>query len=199
MSDKDFNRYDSVLKEAHKLKHMSVNVGALRGGGNEEYLEMIAMVNEYGAHIRPKNSQWLTIPTKLAGNRSAREIEGLFIPHGKHFLAKTNAGGGLDIYFWLKKSVDIPERSYLRSAFDEHWRNTWAVQVEFDASKLLVGEMTADELYKDLGRVMTNDVQRAIAMAGPENAPATVSRKGKNNPLIDTGGLYRAISWVVSK
>lgn len=194
---KDFNKYGRVIKEVHALKHMSVNVGALRSSGDGDYLEMIAMVNEYGAHIKPKNSQWLTIPTKLAGKRSAREIEGLFIPHGKHFLAKTNVNGGLDIYFWLKKSVDVPERSYFRATFDKHWRSNWADQVQFDGSKMLVGEMTAKELYEDLGRVMTKDVQKAIATASPKNSPATVARKGRNNPLIDTGGLYRAISWVV--
>lgn len=199
MTEKDFNSYGPVIEEMHKLSHMSVSVGVFNGKGDEDYLEMIAMVNEYGTHIFPRKAKWLTIPTKLAGKRSAREIEGLFVPKGKHCLAKTNSSGGLDVYFWLKKSVVIPERSYFRSTYDQKLTTDWEERMMYDASKISVGEMTAKELYEDLGRLMVKDVQATIAKTGPGNAPATIERKGKNNPLIDTGGLYRAISWVVDE
>lgn len=201
MPDKDFNNFERPIRELHKLSKMQVRVGALKAGdGNSEsFLEMIAMVNEYGAHIVPKKAQALTIPTKLAKGRKASEIPGLFRPKGRDFLAKSNGAGGVDVYFWLRKSVDIPERSFLRNTYDQHIKSNWTDLVGVDVSKIVVGEMTAKELYDDLGRQMVKDVQRAMEKVTPGNAPLTVANKGKNKPLFDTGALYRSISWVVDE
>ncbi|WP_338230792.1 hypothetical protein [Lactiplantibacillus paraxiangfangensis] len=201
MPSEDFNRLERPTSELKKLGGMSVHVGALKAasGNSESFIEMIAMVNEYGAHIHPKNGQWLTIPTKLADGRKASEIEGLFKPKNHNILAKSNGQGGLDVYFILKKQVDIPERSFMRNTFDQNIKSKWTDRVKFDISKILVGEMRAKELYIDLGRQMVKDVQRAMVKASPSNAPLTIANKGKDKPLFDTGALYRSISWVVEE
>lgn len=196
---KDINSIDRILVEYRKLNHLTVRVGALRAsnGHSEQQMEMIAMANEYGVpHITPVHGQWLTIPTKLAGSQSARQIDGLFKPHGKNVLAKANGNGGLDVYFVLVKQIIIPKRPFLTSTFTNKFESSWFELAEVNISKVGVGEMTAHECMADIGRHMARDVQARIAsMHSPHNAPATIARKGKDNPLIDTGALYRSISW----
>ncbi len=45
------------------------------------------------------------------------------------------------------------------------------------------------------------DAIRAYIDAGvpPPNAPATAARKGFNKPLVDTGELYHAFTWVIGR
>ncbi|WP_203642971.1 hypothetical protein [Levilactobacillus andaensis] len=195
----DFNDADGILREFRKLNNLTVRVGALKAtdGHSEQHMEMIAMANENGVpHIRPVHGQWLTIPTKLAGDHSAREIDGLFKPHGKNVLVKANGNGGLDIYFILKKEITVPKRPFLSGTFIRKFETSWFELAKVEISKLSVGEMTAREVMASMGRRMARDVQATIsAMKSPANAPATIERKGKDNPLIDTGALYRSISW----
>lgn len=99
--------------------------------------------------------------------------------------------------FYLKTSVDIPKRSFLRTTFDEKEAGDWTERVGQCLDKMMDGDMTAKELYNDLGRLMVKDVQRAIYKATPGNSPLTIARKGKDTPLLDTGALYRSIDWVV--
>jgi len=49
------------------------------------------------------------------------------------------------------------------------------------------------------GMVAANAAKRLIGQSPPlaPNAPSTIARKGSNAPLIDTGQLRRAITWVV--
>lgn len=196
---RDFNDLDRIIREYRKLNHITVRVGALKANGDrsEQQMEMIAMANEYGVpHITPVHGQWLTIPTELAGNHSAREIDGLFKPHGKNVLAKANGRGGLDVYFVLKKEITIPKRPFLSSTFIRKFETSWAELATVEIAKLGVGEMTAHEVMASIGRRMSRDVQATIsAMRSPHDSPATIARKGKDNPLIDTGALYRSISW----
>lgn len=195
----DFDDVGKIIREMRKLNRITICVGALKpvGGASEAHMEMIAMANEFGVpHIRPRNGKWLTIPTKLAGAMGAREIDGLFKPRGKNFLAKKNGSGGFDIYFWLKKEVTVPKRSFLGDTFTEKIGTSWLDKATVEISRVSVGEIRARECMDSIGRLMARDVQARIAtMSTPPNAPATIERKGKDNPLIDTGALYRSINW----
>lgn len=201
MSD-DHDDLTRVIKEFKKLDDYSVKVGALNanGGRSDEFMEMIAMVNEFGAHIKAKNHKYLTIPTKEAGTRKAREIPNLFFHWTKQNHLPTlcqNVNGTVKIMFYLKTEVDIPKRSYLRTTFDEKESTDWNERVGIDLNKMMDDDMTAKELYADLGRLMVKDVQRAIYKATPPNSPLTIARKGKDTPLRDTGALFRSIDWAV--
>lgn len=198
----DFNDLDRVISEFKKLSRLQVRVGALHTGGgrSDDFMEMIAMANEFGVHIRAKNHKYLTIPTKEAGKRKAREIPNLFFHYTKQNHYPTLAvqdGNGVKIMFYLKTDVKIPERSFLRTAFDQHESTDWNERIGKDLEKMMDGDMTAIELYNDLGRLMVKDVQRAIAKAEPGNSPLTIARKGKDSPLQDTGALFRSIDWTV--
>lgn len=92
---------------------------------------------------------------------------------------------------------NIPERSFLRvplrAAQDElagHFRRLMP--------KVARGEMTIMQALDQIGARAASIPQEAIqAGIAPPNAPSTVRQKGSSNPLIDTGAMRQAITWVI--
>lgn len=198
----DFNDMDRILKQLHLLPTMQVVVGAIVSQPNkdEDYMEMIAMVNEHGADIKPKNGKYLTIPTPNAGKHKASDFDGLFFhmtKQGKPSLAIKD-GNSIKVMFLLSKGVHIPQRSFLRTTFDEHINDDWDAAVGEDVQEIFEGTKTAKELYEHLGRLMVNEVQKKVStFSNPHNSDITVQNKGRDDPLKDTGALYRAIGYKV--
>lgn len=96
-----------------------------------------------------------------------------------------------------KGSINIPERSFLRSTFDEK-SDKWFDFVKKQIPKLLNGNMNARTICERLGTRMVADVQKKITeIKVPPNAPSTIAQKGSSNPLIDTGGLRARITYKV--
>ncbi len=99
----------------------------------------------------------------------------------------------------------IPERSFLRSAFDEN-REKISKALERELLKIVddaVREGSTRLVYRALGRVgarVTGMVQAKIRN-GPfvPNAPMTIARKKSDKPLIDTGRLRQSIDFEVRK
>ncbi|WP_333604316.1 hypothetical protein [Lactobacillus acetotolerans] len=195
----EVNKLPEIIRELRDLDKYRVEAGVLLdvGGKGLVFLQMIATVNEFGTQIKAKNGGSLAIPTKLAkGKRPADFGNKLFIPKGKSVLAMSN-GTGLDVYFILRKSVNIPERSFLRTAIDNHLDKLTDL-VAHGIQEIIAGNMTAMELYKRLGdalklRIKANIVEKM----NPHNAPLTIANKGKDDPLVDTGSLLKSISYRV--
>ena len=63
--------------------------------------------------------------------------------------------------------------------------------------QVMQGKMTKEVALDRLGLKMVGEIQRAITVgyfgAYPENAPATIRKKGSETPLVDTGQLRSAI------
>lgn len=198
----DFDNMKFIIREMHKLNQMQVVCGVLNipKGKDEDYLEMIAMVNENGADIVPKRTKYLTIPTPAAGKHKASDFDGLFFymtKSGKPSLAMID-NGTVKVMFMLSKHVKIPKRPFFRSSFDNKANTEWADAIIGDVDKIMACEMTANELYQHVGRLMVNDVEAKIStMTNPGNAEITKARKGKDDPLKDTGTLYRSIGYKV--
>ncbi len=185
----------TMRKELKKANKHSVEIGVF--GSDDSFLAMLANVHEYGVTIKP-HGQWLTIPTKAAGGRTARDFgRELFRPHGKNVLAVSRGNGQIEVMFILKKSVTIPERSFIRSTFDE--RNAeWSRFFDDQLQLLIAGRLTADQVFDRLGQKMVADVQDKIRkISSPANAAITRENKGSSNPLVDTGRLSQAISYKV--
>jgi hypothetical protein len=62
-----------------------------------------------------------------------------------------------------------------------------------------IGEVTAVQaLQEAAGQVAQTAIQKAIIdLDTPPNAPATIAAKGSSNPLVDTGHLKNAVTFVV--
>jgi hypothetical protein len=112
-----------------KLGRREIKVGVF-GEDNYQYpndadLVTIAYVHEFGTTIRPRSAQWLTIPLiPAAKNKRASDFgDTLFFyqPKGKDyaFLAR-KIGNNTENVFILMKEVTIPERSFLRTGFDQN-------------------------------------------------------------------------------
>lgn len=96
-----------------------------------------------------------------------------------------------------QSEIVIPERSFIRSAFDENEKK-WTKFAAKHIPKLLKGQMTARAIYELLGTKMVADIQQKITdLDTPPNAPATIAAKKSSNPLIDTGGLRMRVTYRV--
>lgn len=183
-----------LLRElgAHKIK-----VGVFGEDGSE--LVTIARANEFGVTIKPKNGKYLTIPSKLAKGKGAREFQDLrFVPtkNGGLLVKDTVKRGGQvrsDIYFYLVKEVTIPERSFIRAGFDNN--------VDFMMNKIkqymnmvIAGRLSADTFLNMIGMEWAGKMQLHLRnLSSPPNAAITKENKGSSNPLVNTGRLVGAI------
>lgn len=96
-----------------------------------------------------------------------------------------------------KGSIVIPERSFLRSTFDEK-QNDWFKFVHKRIPRLIDGDVDARQLLELLGTKMVSDIQKKIKdLDDPPNAMSTIAQKGSSSPLIDTGGLRKRVTYRV--
>lgn len=199
----DTRNMDRLMKEFKELNSRSLEIGIF--GSDDSFMAMIANVHEFGMTIKPKG-KFLTIPTREAGDRKARDIPDLFKPKGVMALAvedKRKRGRNKDgfiIMFWLVKKVNIPERSFVRTTFDEN-QTIWEEFFLKRLDKIIAGEMTAENLYQQLGAKIASDVQEKItSLKSPGKSELTLQRDpNKTNPLINTGRLRQAVTWKVVK
>lgn len=92
----------------------------------------------------------------------------------------------------------IPERSFIRSTFDEN-RKDYERQMQADARTLGQGG-DADLILNRAGLRATADIQKKITeLRDPPNAPATIARKGSSNPLIDSSRMRQSVNYEIKK
>lgn len=94
----------------------------------------------------------------------------------------------------------IPERSFLRSTFDEK-RNTYERMLTKGLEMAIDRAGDFDAVHNALelvGERAKRDVQRKIrTLDTPPNATRTIKQKGVDNPLIDTGRMRQSIDYEV--
>ncbi|MGY4689342.1 hypothetical protein [Salibacterium sp. K-3] len=196
---KDNNNLPKLIKSLRDLQSMSVEVGVF--GEDDSHMLMIARVHEFGVDIKPKQSQYLTIPAHpKAHGKSAGDFSNLFFietDDGSKLLAREKGKDQIEVYFVLVKSVTIPERSYVRSTYDEKEKEMAA-----NMEKLLQGvvdfNITPKQAYDRIGAWLVSAIQEKIRnIKSPPNANTTKEAKGSSNPLVDTGRLRQSITWKV--
>ena len=90
-----------------------------------------------------------------------------------------------------------PERSFMRSTADKK-QKAWLKLAERIQGQVMGGKISLKKGLGLLGFQMKADIQAAItAKKDPPNSPATIARKGVDNPLIDTGQMRQAIDFEV--
>ena len=91
----------------------------------------------------------------------------------------------------------IPERSYLRSTYDEN-RRKYEQMILQGAQNSTKGKETPKQAAFKTGETMRADVIKRIkAGIPPELSQRTIDKKGSSVPLIDTGQLVASITTVV--
>ncbi|MEY9979692.1 hypothetical protein [Lysinibacillus sp. RC79] len=98
-----------------------------------------------------------------------------------------------------KANINIPERSFMRSTFNEK-QDAWTKFVKQQLPLVLESKLDARTLCERLGALMVGDIQEKLTkLKSPANAPSTIAQKRSSNPLIDTGGLRQRITYRVVK
>lgn len=93
------------------------------------------------------------------------------------------------------KYIKIPERSFLRSGFDEN-NDRIIKNTERAIGLVLDGKMSVDDMLDLYGQQFATAIKTYIRdLSTPENHPYTVKQKGGSNPLIETGSLLLSITW----
>ena len=92
----------------------------------------------------------------------------------------------------------MPQRSFLRSAYDENLPMIDKM-IQRVAHGAVFG-LGTNAALNQLGNVVQGMVQRKI-VDGPfvPNSPATIKRKKSSKPLIDTGHLRQSIRYVIER
>lgn len=194
---KDKSRIPSLLRELRYIHTHKVRVGVF--GEEGSWIVMVASVHEFGATIRPKRARALTIPLKPeVRNKRARDVPGLFRPKGTKVLARKKGRRGIEVLYYLAAKVEIPERSYLRSSFDEEKANINQL-VQKMLAQVYAGKLSGEQMLNRLGLYMQSKVQAKIRSINPPKSELTRTVEGpsKNKALIDTGRLLQSITYQV--
>lgn len=162
----EYNHIPTMLHEIAYLNEHAVAVGIL----DDDFLIMIAQVNNDGTIIHAKGNGYLMIPVKDNGKVTS---------------------------FVRKRSVTIPARHFLERTLDNfvQARQTYMADMMVD---LADGQISAEALLNRLGEYTVKEMKLEIAaFANPKNAPLTIHNKGKDDPLVDTGKLHDSIAYKI--
>lgn len=170
---KDKNNIPKYIDMLEELTSTVIEVGIF-GKDGERYEDgtpilLIANVNEFGLNISV-----------------TPEMRAYLHGQGLHLRNST-------------REIRIPERSYIRSGFDDRekkFRKTANKLLE----QVLMQEIRLDTFFKTLGEYIVGELQDYMTdIRTPPNHPFTIAQKGSSNPLIDTGRLRQAITFRVVK
>lgn len=195
----DINHIPDLLHELAILEQAEIHVGIF--GEDQPQLAMIATVQEYGMTIHPKQAQYLTVPMtrEAALAESARDFPDLhYFDRGDQPPLLVRYGeDSVEPMYMLLKEVHIPERSFMRSTFDEkHEELVDDIGDDFD--RLLAGDITAKNLLDRAGQRMVRAIVEQIeSITDPPLSPLTAAAKRSTKPLEDIGTLKRSITYKV--
>lgn len=91
----------------------------------------------------------------------------------------------------------IPERSFLRVPLSAEQRR-FAETFRRMTPAVIHGKAPMRQMLTMVGEQAAGVAKEAISAGiNPPNAPSTVKRKGSSTPLVDTGALRQAITYVI--
>lgn len=162
----EYNHIPTMLHEIAYLNEHAVAVGILE----DDFLIMIAQVNNDGTIIHAKGNGYLMIPVKENGKVAS---------------------------FVRKRSVTIPARHFLERTLDNYAQVRTDYMADRMAD-LQDGTTSGHAILDELGRMTVRQMKNEIAaFANPKNAPLTIHNKGKDDPLVDTGKLHDSIAYKI--
>lgn len=95
---------------------------------------------------------------------------------------------------------DIPARPWLAIAFDQQRQALTDMGTKLLGKVILEG-MRLEQALGLMGAKLSAEAKKVITIGGQlaPNAPATIEAKGSDRPLVDTGRLVNANTWVIDK
>jgi len=95
---------------------------------------------------------------------------------------------------------NIPERSWMRSTFDE-WHDRMFKKIQDNIIPILLGRFSKKKLLNQIGSFMTNAMKRKISSSkswAVPNVDSTIAKKGSNTPLVDSTRMKRSVTHRIS-
>ena len=135
--------------------------------------------------------------------RTMSRLSGSYTKVGLQQGSQRNDEGGLSslvtvgaVHEFGAPNRNIPQRSFLRSAFDQHRREIDQVLAK-EKGAILAGTRTIEQSLDVVGLLHTAQVQAKISSNVPPHlAAATIEKKGSSRTLIDTRQLVQSIRHV---
>lgn len=176
-----------IQLDMHNLDRFSVKVGVQSDAGENDgvSIAVYAAANEFGAEVPVAESQ-----RELYYKRNRDGSVGhRFVKKARSDFAQMATIGA--------HTIRIPERSFMRSTFDEQ-RPKIERRMEKLFDMILHGKMAPTRALEAIGMEHGKQIQRKITtLREPPNSPVTIRKKGKSNPLIDSGQMRDVIRHVV--
>jgi|AntRauTorckE6833_2_1112554.scaffolds.fasta_scaffold57408_1 hypothetical protein len=205
--NEEFNHIPDIQKELRYIMNHHIEIGVFQDSGDYSDQDIsvlaIARINEFGIDIVPKEAKALTIPlNKRAAKHSAGDFEDLVLldkgDDGDGILAFVD-GKNIEPMYALVKKVKIPERAFMRGAFDKR-KNKMQKQAEKILNDVLMMKTPAKAAMNSLGQIIVTQVQEYMTnLRTPPNAEATQKAKGSSNPLINSGKLRDSIDYKIRR
>ncbi|MBD2785383.1 hypothetical protein ID858_07785 [Xenorhabdus sp. DI] len=147
----------------------------------------IAAAHEFGAEIK--------VPAKTVTVYRKVEADGSFARNGK--FVKAAQSNFSTTHTVPAHTIRIPERSFLRSTFNEN-KDSYVEALAKGIQSELLNDGNPIQAFDKLGEKMTGDVKAKI-MSGidPALSQETIHRKKSSKALIDTGELIQSITYQV--
>lgn len=183
---KTVKRLEEILKRVKELQGKSVVVGIPKNTVvNQMDMCELGMVHEFGATIQHAGGTSYGYKNKRDANK------------GKVRFLKNGAKSYSVMGKTTSHTIQIPERSFLRSTFAKEKENLGSLTYKV-FKQALKGDVSAHDAYKSIGAYMSNQVKETMTDGDlTPLKPETIKRKGSSKPLIDTGQLRASITYEV--
>lgn len=91
----------------------------------------------------------------------------------------------------------IPQRSFMRTAFDENL-NQIEIVIQEQFGAVIDGFQSVENAYGNVGQEVVGLIKTKIrTITFPPNSPTTIAMKGSSKPLIDFGQMLASVTYAV--
>lgn len=132
--------------------------------------------------------------------RDLQKLDGMEVVAGmlKDSGKASNGASYVDIATWNEYGTRrIPSRPFIRISADTN-RQAWAKMAQQCVNDVIDGDSPA-EAAKVVGHRMVEDIRKVFGDTSKlkANAPSTIKKKGRNEPLVDSGEMRKRVNFRV--
>lgn len=185
--------YAAAVRALHALDGLEATIGLHapengRSGDDEPGMTNVKLgvIHEFGAHINHPGGTPFMVSSTGGSSRSGGSV----MTGAVTFLKK---GDPRAIGLTRPHAIRIPERSFMRSAFDKNVQKYQRAAMR-EAKKTLLLQQSPMQAIGRVGEIALADIIRGINRGiSPPLKAGTIRRKRSSKPLIDTGQLKQAL------
>ena len=132
--------------------------------------------------------------------RDLQKLDGMEVVAGmlKDSGKASNGASYVDIATWNEYGTRrIPSRPFIRISADTN-RQAWAKTAQQCVNDVIDGD-SPTEAAQVIGHRMVEDIRKVFGDTSKlkANAPSTIKKKGRNEPLVDSGEMRRRVNFRV--